>query len=55
MPVTTNNYGTFTHLSGTIAEVAAELSRQAASKERVIFWIDNGTVARAVYYGAEKA
>lgn len=54
MVVTSNNYGIFTHLSGTIAEVAAELSAQAATTERVIFWVESGANARAVYFGRKR-
>lgn len=54
MPVTKNNYGAFTHYSGTIAEVLAELSRQHASPGRVVDYIDDGTDAKAVVHGAEK-
>ena len=51
MAVTTNSYGPFNRSSGTIAEVLQELASNHILAERVIYYSDDGTDAKAVWYG----
>lgn len=49
-----DNYGAFTRYSGTIEEVLAEMSRQQATPNRVVWYTDDATDAISIVHGREK-